>query len=514
MSKKEKETELKDYLDNPESSNLIFIYPERQGDDPNNKFGSNFGSSSYTFEDCAPLVSVQHALTSEDSDETITGIGTGSTEVSAITTITMNGYLFGNGVSEVLNKQKELDDELKSNKSYTIEINNSNGQLLKTFYGCEVQSINHEEGVYVSYSKYSITFETGNSRENTYYHTDFSYSLAITLNEDYSHLNAAGTELLSSPGYYIATETINATANYGSGKHGSVNALDFVNSKSRFSSSAGESIYLSGSGWKGNESGTHYKVKNYRSGTTVDPTTREVTKTATFILAPNANYQKALAQYNLEYSSSVEDPNVTYTITGSVLGLKGVSDAANVTHMSNAQLGYNSFSATFLAKIKATFPAAAVAATQVNSTSFSWNSTRNYNAGTIEFSVVYNTRPTNDITGDDGKVITSFEKIESTDSGGTTVLNIVPVIGRELGPILQDTGTVSERTRDFTLEVVYLKGKGSSNGPGTSDIVDDYAPPKGSINQFVYITADSSTWNPNEYRYVRNITWVYEPYPS
>lgn len=513
MSKKEKETELKDYLDNPESSNLIFIYPERQGDDPNNKFGSNFGSNSYTFTDCAPLVSVQHALTSEDSDETITGIGTGSTEVSAITTITMNGYLFGDGVSAILVKQLALDNELKSHKSYTIEINNSNGVLLKTFYGCQVQSINHEEGVYVSYSKYSITFETGNSREDTYYHTDFSYSLAITLNEDYDYLSAAGTGLKEG-GYYTASETISATANYGSGKHGSVNALDFVNSKARFGKSSGESIYLSGSGWKGNESGTPYKVKNYSSGTTVDPTTREVTKTSTFILVPNSNYQKALAQYNLEYSSSVEDPNVTYTITGSVLGLRGISDGADVTRMSNAQLGYNLFSGTFLTKIKNTFPAAAAAATKVNSTSFSFNSTRNYNAGTIEFSVVYNTRPTNDITGDDGKVITSFEKIESTDSGGTTVLNIVPVIGRELGPVLQDTGTVSERTRDFTLEVVYLKGKGNSNGPGTSDIVDDYTPPKGTTNQFVYITADSSTWNPNEYRYVRNITWVYEPYPS
>ena len=506
-NKKEEEQKLQDYLDTPEVSNLIYIYPERQSDDPNDKFGSNFGTTNnYTFEHCAPLISVQHAVTSEDSSTSITGIGTANTEVSVITTITMNGYLFATGASAIFAKQKVLDDALTEFKSYTIEINDSQGSLIKTFYGCQVKIINHEEGPYVSYSKYSITFETGHSREDTYYHTDFSYSLSITINEDYDHLTSSNQGLLTG-GYYTATETITASASSGGGKHGSVNAVDFVNSKSRFSSSTGENIYLSGSGWRGDETGTLYKVKNFTSGTSVNPTTTEATKTSTFILVPSTRSQKALAQYNLEYSASAEDPNTSFTISGSILGLSSAS--STTSRMTNAKTAFSSFSEQFVTKIKSTFP---TFSNSINSSSLSWNTTRNYNVGSIDFTVVYNTRPENLIKVD-GVLATSFEKIECTDSGGTTVLNIVPVIGRSIGPILQDTGTVSERTKDFTLEVVYFPNKGDSSGPGTSTIVTSYKP-SSSLNKFVYTTADSSTWNPNENRYVRNITWVYEPYPS
>ena len=502
-NKKEEEQKLKDYLDHPDTGNHIYIYPERQ-----DTFGSNFGSTSYAFQGCAPLISVQNAISSERTTTATVGIGTGPTNVGVIKTITMNGYLFATGASAIFTKQKALEDALTSDKFYTIEVTTSQGTLVKTFYACTVQTINHEEGVYVTHSKYSITFESSTSRDNTYFHTDFSYNLSIASNMDYNELNASATDLQTWQGYYVATETITASANFGAGKDRAVNALRFANEKSHFGQTDGENIWVQNAGWRGDSVGSQYQVRNYSSSSSVNATTGEVTKTSTFILVYNSSYKKALGQYSLEYNSSVDDPNTTVTVTGSFLGLIKVG-ASDTRMLDQAALGFNAFYPQILTKIKATFPSLS---DKINSTSYNWTTTRNYSAGTLDFTLVYNTREEN-IIKVNGLVATSFEKIESNYSGGTTVLNIVPVIGRSLGPVLQDTGTVSERTKDFTLEVVYFKDKGNSGGPGTETIITNNTP-SATANKFVYMTADNVTWNPNEYRYVRNITWVYEPHPT
>lgn len=511
MGKKmSKDQDLEDYLANPEINQQVFIYAENPPSGPNQKmkeegvFGSNFNSpTSYAFENCAPLVSQNIAVNSDSSDSTMdVDMGTTGGDTSWVTTITLNGYLFGNSASSILTEQSKLNSTLGSKKYYTIEINDSNGVLLKTYYSCRLVSINHEEGTYVNHSKYSIVFErrSGAYHEaSSAYFESYDWNLSIANNEDLGYFNTAETAIITN-GHVTGTETITVRGTQSSAKSAVQNAKDFASYMTLFDNNTAI-VHLNGNNvFNSKKEGSQYRVCNTKTDTSTNVTTGEVTITNTFILVPTGNYSiRGLGSYSLDFQSSVDDPNVTVTIAGNIVGLKrGVSPTWNELS-AQAQLVYNVFYSTFYTK------ANGFTTSTLNESSSSWNETRNYGAGTIDFSVEYNSRPDNEVAN------TTFEQIEVTDAGGTTVLNIVPVIGRDLGPILQDTGTVSERTKDLSLEVVYKRGHGTSAGPGTSTIITDYEPKN---MKSVFKTADQTTWNEKERRYVRNISWVYEPYPT
>ena len=505
-----KDQDLEDYLASPDINQQIFIYAENPPSGPNEKkskevmFGANFNSpTSYAFENCAPLVSQNIAISSDGSDKTLDiDMGTEGDDTAWVTTITMNGYLFGTSASQILAKQSTLNGALGSKKYYTIEINDSNGSLIKTYYRCRVVSINHEEGTYVSHSKYSIVFEQRSGAYNSTasaYFQSYDWNLSIANNEDLGYFNTAETQILTN-GHITGTETITVRGSQSPAKSPSQNAKDFASHMRCFDSTTAI-VHLNGDNvFNSKKEGSQYKVCNIKTDSSTNVTTGEVTITGSFILVPVGNYStRALGSYSIDYQSSADDPNVAITIAGNIAGLKrGVSPTWNELS-SQAKLAYDQFNPQFYTK------ANAFTGATLNKRSSSWNETRNYGAGTMDFSVEYNTRPENEIAD------TSFEQIEVTDAGGTTVLNIVPVIGRDLGPILQDTGTVSERTKDLSIEVVYDRGKGDSTGPGVSTVVTDYTP-KGMKSLFK--TADQTTWNEKERRFVRNISWVYEPFPT
>ena len=99
------------------------------------------------------------------------------------------------------------------------------------------------------------------------------------------------------------------------------------------------------------------------------------------------------------------------------------------------------------------------------------------------------------------------EQITVSYNPQRTAFASVPVIGREAGPILQDAGGKTERTKQFSIEVQYLPGFGNESGPGTQAIEDANKP---TGTRVIFETEASTSWNSSERRFTRSKSWVYE----
>lgn len=487
-----------DYLKSPEISNIVYIIPEqvvsKKGGD---KVYGSINSSSYAFTECAPLISTSHSFSSDKTSSEDVDVFTNDNNVGYVTTITLNGYFINNnpnqGAAPILNKQNSLVNALDNSKYYTVEINNSDGVLLKTYNFCRVISIDFEEGTYVAYGRYTVVLESRISRETTYYHEDYSYNVSIDQAEDYGYMNTSHQNIISSS-YLTGTETITVVSNPSVANSATNNANRFIESKIRFNQD--KTIYLTGNRlYKSDDSGTSYRIANIQTSTSTNVTTGEVTYTGTFILVPSWAGQQALGQLSLEYNTSSESSLTTISVNGSV---KGISIGSYTSTLEMADIAYSAFG-----QLKTTFyslasSVAGAGVTLVQSSS-TWSETKNFGTGTIDFSVEYNDRP--------GFTVQNaiYEKIEVSNTPSLRNFSIIPVIGRLSGPVLQDSLSSSEKTRDVSVEVAYKAGYGDASGPGVQAIIDSWEPAANTV----YKSADTSTWNSAERRYVRNVSWVY-----
>lgn len=146
---------------------------------------------------------------------------------------------------------------------------------------------------------------------------------------------------------------------------------------------------------------------------------------------------------------------------------------------------------------------------------------RNPILGTITYSLEYNDRP--------ARVIPSSlsEHISIQDNNPTQIIAKIPVLGRAAGPVLQDIGTVSERKRTLSVEVVMPIYSGlpvlatltsgdmytmiNSSPKSSVDLIKlaCYTALSGSYSQ-VYTEEDNETWNPFTGQYSRTVGWVYQ----
>jgi hypothetical protein len=162
----------------------------------------------------------------------------------------------------------------------------------------------------------------------------------------------------------------------------------------------------------------------------------------------------------------------------------------------------------------------------------SFTETLNPAAGTVGYSITYNNKPGQWLSG----VLTS--NLTVVDNNSTDQVAEIFVLGRALGPILEKVGTTKSERR-FTLEVTYPIPTGFRESHPNSpfcvinksrpeynqlkSLVDAFKPvgatafatlvptsPYPVANQGqVFTTSDSSTWNPFEGRFSWDVTWVY-----
>jgi len=137
----------------------------------------------------------------------------------------------------------------------------------------------------------------------------------------------------------------------------------------------------------------------------------------------------------------------------------------------------------------------------------------NPSEGTVSYSWTFNNRPMNLIPG------SVSESLTVEDGSAIPSIASIFVLGRRLGPILQDLGTVSAATRSVTFEVVFPRPTGLSN---IAFPVAHYAAINGAIDSFdpknigynpgaggvrSYIKQENSTWNISEGRFTKVKAW-------
>jgi hypothetical protein len=158
--------------------------------------------------------------------------------------------------------------------------------------------------------------------------------------------------------------------------------------------------------------------------------------------------------------------------------------------------------------------------------------THNPRKGTISYSYEF----TNKFTMISGVI---FENISIEDTGPTDVINEAFVLGRALGPVLQSLGTKTSSRKQISIEVgvvppsslggffmqkqecplwtggtVYTTITGLVEGfkpfgDRRSDIFGNVLVRQGIEGQ-VYVASDNQSWNPNEGRYSRTVSWIYQ----
>lgn len=146
--------------------------------------------------------------------------------------------------------------------------------------------------------------------------------------------------------------------------------------------------------------------------------------------------------------------------------------------------------------------------------------------GEITYNIEYDTRIQNMVSG------ALSESIVCTDTYPGDVFAIIPVLGRQTGPVLQYIGGRTEYQRnlsiDLTMDKYYAPGNGSFvqkirnqsvlskpslNEPfksQISSIIHAYSPIQEIGIRKYFVSPPSETWDPNTGRYSLQINWTYE----
>lgn len=138
--------------------------------------------------------------------------------------------------------------------------------------------------------------------------------------------------------------------------------------------------------------------------------------------------------------------------------------------------------------------------------------------GSVTYSYVYNNRPLNLVSGSISETLTINDTFPSQQVAEIFVL------GRRLGPVIQDLGTFTSATRDVTFEVTMLRPSGLSGlrfpKSAYSDItgiIETFNPenlvtaPAGGYNPpcKAFVKNNTENWNVTEGRFVKTKSWVW-----
>lgn len=222
--------------------------------------------------------------------------------------------------------------------------------------------------------------------------------------------------------------------------------------------------------------------------------------------------------FTISTQTSVETGLTTVNIEGEVIGLDTRNSSFTIT-----QTKWDAASTKF-ATLIAGSPANIIftraqnySGVVLNSTALGSSIGKNPLTGRITYSYQYDTRPSTCITG------ALSETITITDRNPTDVFAIIPVIGRALGPVLQDMGTVTERKRTVSIEVNVVPistcptsaaGVAAimSSSPATSVdvVISSFEADLEANYSQVFKEEDAPSWTPRNGRYSRTVTWTFQ----
>lgn len=314
-----------------------------------------------------------------------------------------------------------------------------------------------------------------------------------------------------------------------------VQAKKFVQERLNYGNASGAYPNVFGQIGKGTVSLVDaYRGFNHVITESVDMAGGSYSATETWIMASG----NALENWSASINSSLNTPFVSVSIDGSVRGLSEYtpsgyhvqerndsnSDKYGVrTGFENAQLKYNEISNSgkygFVSDIYKR--ANNLVSVELNSSPNSITLGTNEFTGEITYSLAFDNRPTNIISG------VLSEQINVNDTYPGDVFAVIPVIGRPTGPILQYIGGRTEYKRDVSISLVVdytklpygktrnplLLKKPSIVEPTATQIADllaELSPAKEPGIRKYFINAPTESWNPKDGSYTFNISWTYE----
>ena len=252
----------------------------------------------------------------------------------------------------------------------------------------------------------------------------------------------------------------------------------------------------------------------------------------------------AYETYSMQVQSSTDDPFISVSIDGTVTGLSSYSPSGTIvggvhsdppviddstnkntgmTKYDNAIRKFHSISNSGLYGVGSDVfkRADSSVAVKLNATPNSVSLGLNEFTGEINYSLSFNNRPTNIISG----VLSEYISVEDTYPGD--VFATIPVLGRKTGPVLQYLGGRTEYRRSLNLELVmdYTDvGYGSDRkslmltrpslvqptSQQIKNLIAEMSPSQEPGVRKYFVEAPNESWSPKEGRYSFSISWVYE----
>lgn len=206
--------------------------------------------------------------------------------------------------------------------------------------------------------------------------------------------------------------------------------------------------------------------------------------------------------FNLDYSveGSVSDQNEQNTIT--VQGTCTPYDTSNpnvaAKTIANKLDEFDTWSiaaATLASQLYAKLGGTATLKSDPTSSSLGYSP----KTGEITFNFTY----------DDGEVlvadsIASSVQINDVNKDQTAmIVAVIPVIARAGGPILQNIGTPTQRTRSLTVTAT-MKKANRTTAPDVSSLITTYTPPGTAL-----IVGKSEQWSPSSGSFTLDVEWTY-----
>lgn len=206
-------------------------------------------------------------------------------------------------------------------------------------------------------------------------------------------------------------------------------------------------------------------------------------------------------EYSVSSSFNATDGKKTYTINGTILGL-AINNISRESRYNNASTYWDTVAQPSLySRILTYYSGVYIPNTNPISTEIQ----KSKNAGQITYNYTFNNQPAPILPG------ALFENITVSEQNANRTIQTIAkigIIGRSVGPILQQMSTTTERVRVLNIQT-WVGPTGTSfvdgfNARPNYDIYVAQLVPEGG-----FVQEDTYTWNWRDGNYQRNVSWVY-----
>lgn len=242
-----------------------------------------------------------------------------------------------------------------------------------------------------------------------------------------------------------------------------------------------------------------------------------------WVIASGSAYEN----FSTSISSSESEAFVSVSIDGNIKGLSQISPSgfgsSETSAYDNALTKYNDITSDgqFGLTSDVFVRANNQVAVQLNSQPLSITIGNNQYNGEITYSLSFNNRPTNIISG------VLSETISVSDTYPGDVFASIPVLGRATGPVLQYVGSRTAYTRDISINLVMDYTRipyGNTRNPlilkkpsvieptatQIADLIKELSPQGEPGVRKYFVNPPSETWSPKDGTYSFSLNWTYE----